>query len=265
MLPIVDKPAIQYIVEEAVRSGLEHVLFITGRNKRALEDHFDRAVELETSLHDKGEVEKLRAVQRTTELADIHYVRQGDPRGLGHAVAKARAFVGNESFAVLLGDDIIDESEDLLAHMLELSENTGANVVALMQVPLADVSKYGIAQVGRLLQDGVIEINGFVEKPLPENAPSQFAVVGRYVLRPELFDVIDRLSPGAGGEIQLTDALDAAAQNAELAGPVLGVIYSGVRHDTGDRLSYIKTIVTMARAREDIGPEFTQWLESIQS
>lgn len=265
MLPVVDKPAIQYIVEEAVRSGLEHVLFITGRNKRALEDHFDRAVELEVNLFDKGEEEKLSAVQRTTELADIHYVRQGDPNGLGHAVLKAQTFVGHESFAVLLGDDIIEENEHLLSQMLRLSEETHSNVVAVMEVPESDVSKYGIASVSSFRSNGVVEIDGFIEKPAITEAPSRFAIVGRYVLRPEIFKLLQDIQPGTGGEIQLTDALDKAARNNEAAGPVLGVIFTGTRYDTGDRLSYLKTIVSMAKSREDIGEEFTKWLnESVK-
>lgn len=260
MLPVVDKPAIQYIVEEAVAAGLQHVLFVTGRNKNSLENHFDRAVEIESTLLGNGDLDKLRRVQKASELADIHYVRQGDPKGLGHAISKARAFVGDESFAVLLGDDIISESAKLMKEMLALAEHLSANVVALMPVEADEVSKYGIAGKVHPTPEGYVTVGGFVEKPAPLDAPSQLAVVGRYVLRPGMFDLLDQVEPGRGGEIQLTDALNMAAENPSLCGPVVGIIYSGDRFDTGDRLSYVKTIVSIASQREDIGPEFTSWL-----
>jgi UTP--glucose-1-phosphate uridylyltransferase len=260
MLPVVDKPAIQYVVEEAVEAGLSHVLMITGRNKNALENHFDRAVELENLLLEKGDRNRLGIVAETTGLADIHYVRQGDPLGLGHAVSKAETFVGDEAFAVLLGDDLIEPNNVLLNQMIDIATKYNSNVVALMEVPLSDVSKYGIVQYSSD-KAGILEINGLVEKPDMENAPSQYAVIGRYVLQPGVFDVLREVNPGVGGEIQLTDALNQMAKDHELAGPVLGYVFNGRRFDTGDRLSYLKTIVELATERDDLGADFSAWLK----
>lgn len=260
MLPVVDKPAIQYVVEEAVEAGLSHVLMITGRNKNALENHFDRAVELENLLLEKGDRNRLGIVAETTGLADIHYVRQGDPLGLGHAVSKAETFVGDEAFAVLLGDDLIEPNNVLLNQMIDIATKHNANVVALMEVPLSDVSKYGIVQYSSD-KAGILEINGLVEKPDTESAPSQYAVIGRYVLQPGVFDVLREVKPGVGGEIQLTDALNRMAKDHELAGPVLGYVFNGRRFDTGDRLSYLKTIVELATERDDLGADFSTWLK----
>lgn len=260
MLPVVDKPAIQYVVEEAVNAGLSHVLMITGRNKNALENHFDRAVELENLLQKKGDNHHLGVVDEATGLADIHYVRQGDPLGLGHAILKAETFVGNDAFAVLLGDDLIEAESDLLSVMLRLAEEKNASVVALMEVPVEDVVKYGIVSPGS--RDGdVIEVKELVEKPTMEVAPSNFAVIGRYVLQPRVFDVLRNLKPGVGGEFQLTDALNEMAKNPELAGPVVGLVFDGRRFDTGDRLSYLKTIVELASERDDLGADFSSWLK----
>lgn len=260
MLPVVDKPAIQYVVEEAVQAGLPHILMITGRNKNALENHFDRAVELENLLEAKGDENHLDAVAEATSLADVHYVRQGDPLGLGHAISKAEAFVGNEPFAVLLGDDLIEEKSDLLETMVRIASERSANVVALMEVPHEDVSKYGIVKPD-VINDGVLSVAGLVEKPTPPDAPSRLAIIGRYVLQPGIFDVLRNLQPGVGGEYQLTDALNLMAKDPALAGPVIGVIFSGKRFDTGDRLSYLKTIVEIASEREDLGKDFTTWLK----
>lgn len=260
MLPVVDKPAIQYVVEEAVGSGLFHILMITGRHKNALENHFDRAVELEHLLTQKGDQDRLGAVAQATGLADIHYVRQGDPLGLGHAISKAETFVGNEAFAVLLGDDLIDDKDQLLTEMLKLAEDFSANVVALMEVPADEVHKYGIVAPGESNSD-VFEINHLIEKPSPEIAPSNLAIIGRYVLQPGVFEVLKTLKPGVGGEFQLTDALNEMARNPELAGPVIGLIFRGRRFDTGDRLSYLKTIVELASHRDDLGKEFSSWLK----
>lgn len=260
MLPVVDKPAIQYVVEEAVKSGLSHLLMITGRNKSALENHFDRAVELEGLLKDKGDHARLDFVDEATGLADIHYVRQGDPFGLGHAISKAETFVGNEAFAVLLGDDLIEEQSELLSQMLALAEEKRANVVALMQVPLTEVDKFGIVSPGER-QGFVIGINELVEKPSVDSAPSNYAIIGRYVLQPGVFNVLRELKPGVGGEFQLTDALNIMAKDPLIAGPVLGLVFEGRRFDTGDRLSYLKTIVELATERDDLGPDFSTWLK----
>jgi UTP--glucose-1-phosphate uridylyltransferase len=260
MLPVVDKPVIQYVVEEAVNAGLTDVLMITGRNKNALENHFDRNFELEVKLEEKGDEMRLERVTRSTDLAEIHYVRQGDPKGLGHAVFKARAHVGNQPFALLLGDDIIDAAEDLLVRMLALNASTGACVVALMEVPDDELSAYGVAAVEPTDSVDVVRVTHLVEKPLPGEAPSNLAVVGRYVLVPEIFDVLEHLAPGRGGEIQLTDALQTLATRPDSPG-VLGIVYRGARHDTGDRLAYLKAVVEMALERGDLGPAFGAWLD----
>ncbi len=254
MLAVVDKPAIQYVVEEAVAAGLDDVLMITGRGKRPLEDHFDRAVELEQALEAKGDRERLELVRRATDLATVHYVRQGDPRGLGHAVLAAAQHVGREPFAVLLGDDLIDERETLLRTMVEVQQREGGSVVALMQVPRSAVSLYGCAAVEG--EGDVLRVTGLVEKPSPEEAPSDLAVIGRYVLSPTVFEVLRETPPGRGGEIQLTDAI-AGLLGREL---VHGVVFRGRRYDTGDRLDYLKAVIQIAADREDLGEPLLAWL-----
>jgi UTP--glucose-1-phosphate uridylyltransferase len=255
MLPVVDKPAIQYVVEEAVRAGLEDILMVTGRNKRPLEDHFDRAVELEQSLEAKGDENKLALVQEPSDLATIHYVRQGDPRGLGHAVLTAADHVGQQPFAVLLGDDLIDFRDTLLEQMIAVQEREGGSVVALMEVPADQISLYGAAAVESSAGD-VVRITGLVEKPAVEDAPSNLAIIGRYVLSPTVFDVLRRTPPGRGGEIQLTDAISELIDTE----PVHGVVFRGRRYDTGDRLDYLKAVVRLAADREDLGPPLLDWL-----
>ena len=261
MLPIVDKPVIQYVVEEAVGAGLEDVLMITGRNKNTLENHFDRVTELENTLESKGDLKKLEQVSHSNALADIHYVRQGDPRGLGHAVLRAKSHVAEHSFAVLLGDDVIDAKSPLLRQMLDLHESTGANVLALMEVSPDQIHMYGCASVEATDDPTVVRVTGLVEKPSREDAPSNLAVIGRYVLRPEIFDILEETDPGRGGEIQLTDALQVAAVNPEQAGPVMGVIFKGRRFDTGDKLDFIKATLRLAVEREDIGSDLRDWLK----
>ncbi len=261
MLPVVDKPAIQYVVEEAVAAGLTDVLMVTGRGKRALEDHFDRAQELEATLAAKGDEERLQLVRQSSELADVHYVRQGDPRGLGHAILRAAAHVGNEPFAVLLGDDLIDERDRLLARMLEVRERVGGSVVALMEVPEDQVHMYGCAAVKPGDDEDLVRVVDLVEKPAREEAPSNLAIIGRYVLAPEVFGVLERTEPGRGGEIQITDALRELAVNADQdGGGVHAVVFRGRRYDTGDRLDYLKAVVRLAAEREDLGPDFRAWL-----
>ena len=260
MLPIVDKPVIQYVVEEAVAAGLVDLLMITGRNKNALENHFDRVAELEQVLANKGDEQKLFKVQESSQLADIHYTRQGDPRGLGHAILRAKSHVGEHSFAVLLGDDIIDSRDSLLDEMLKLHRETGDNIVALMEVPRDQISLYGCASVIES-GDSSVKVIDLVEKPAPEAAPSNLAVIGRYVLRHEMFEILQQTQPGRGGEIQLTDALQHAAKHPEIAGGVRGVIFDGRRYDTGDKLDFIKATLKIAVDREDIGPELRDWLK----
>ncbi|MDR6199349.1 UTP--glucose-1-phosphate uridylyltransferase [Microbacterium sp. SORGH_AS428] len=263
MLPVVDKPAIQYVVEEAVAAGSDDVLVIVGRNKNALANHFDRVAELEHTLERKGDAAKLEKVMQASRLADVHFVRQGDPLGLGHAVLRARKHVGHETFAVLLGDDLIDARDVLLARMIEVSQARSATVVALMEVDPSQIHLYGCAAVAPTAEDDVVTITGLVEKPSAADAPSNLAVIGRYVLKPEIFDVLEETAPGKGGEIQLTDALEALAEDESIGGPVLGVVFRGRRYDTGDRLDYIKSNVQLALDRDDLGPELAQWIKEL--
>jgi len=262
MLPVVDRPAIQYVVEEAIRAGLNDVLMITGRNKRALEDHFDRVPVLESQLAEQGKDALLKAVEATNELGELHYVRQGDPKGLGHAVLRGKVHVGDEPFAVLLGDDLIDEKEDLLSRMVEVQQATGGSVIALMEVPRESISAYGAAAIEAVEgQDGYVKVTGLVEKPAPEEAPSNFAVIGRYVLSSKVFEVLENTAPGRGNEIQLTDALQTLAVGTGEGEGVYGVVFKGRRFDTGDKLSYLKANVILASEREDLGPELREWLK----
>ncbi|MEC5184042.1 UTP--glucose-1-phosphate uridylyltransferase [Cryobacterium sp. MP_3.1] len=265
MLPVVDKPAIQYVVEEAVAAGLTDVLMITGRNKNALENHFDRVTELEAVLIQKGDRDRLAKVNESTDLADMHYVRQGDPLGLGHAVLRAKMHVGREPFAVLLGDDIIDARDPLLDKMLSEQITRNTSVVALLEVDPSQIHLYGAAAIEKTDDPDVVRITGLVEKPAAEDAPSNLAIIGRYVLRPEVFDVLEHTQPGKGNEIQLTDALQEMAVNPETTGGVYGVIFRGRRYDTGDRLDYIKAIIQLAVDRDDLGVELRPWLKEFTS
>lgn len=259
MLPVVDKPAIQYVVEEAVDAGLTDVLMITGRNKNALENHFDRNTELESVLERKGDTIRLEEVHQSTHLANIHYVRQRDPMGLGHAVARAEMHVGWNPFAVLLGDDIIDSRDDLLRQMVSLYDRKPSTIVALMEVDPSQVHLYGIATVEATDEEGVVRVLELVEKPRPENAPSHLAIIGRYILQPDIFAALEKTEPGSGGEIQLTDALNELAHSGA-GGGVMGIVFRGRRYDTGDRLDYLKAIVQVASDRDDLGPDFRLWL-----
>jgi UTP--glucose-1-phosphate uridylyltransferase len=261
MLPIVDKPAIQYVVEEAVQAGLDDVLLITGRGKRPIEDHFDRAYELEEALRAKDDPDRLAAVRESSELANVHYVRQGEPKGLGHAVHCARQHVGGEPFAVLLGDDLIDPRDPLLQRMMEVRERFGGSVVALMEVEPEQVSLYGCAAIEATSEDDVVKVTNLVEKPVPGEAPSRWILIGRYVCDPAIFDVLEKTPPGRGGEIQLTDALMTLAQrDASQGGPVHGVLFRGRRYDTGNKLDYLRTVVQFAADRPDLAAEFLPWL-----
>jgi UTP--glucose-1-phosphate uridylyltransferase len=261
MLPVVDKPAIQYVVEEAVRAGLDDILLVTGRNKTPLEDHFDRAYELEDKLEgDEGKRHLLDRVRSVTELATVHYVRQGAARGLGHAVLCAAQHVGHEPFAVLLGDDLIDERDVLLTQMVEIQKRLGGCVVALLEVPHDQIGLYGCAAVEPTDETDVVRVTGLVEKPQPDQAPSNLAVIGRYVLSPEIFAILSETPPGRGGEIQLTDAIEQLTGRPDAGGPVHGVIFRGRRYDTGDKAGYLRAIVQLACDRADLGPGFRQWL-----
>src|SRR5918993_242565 len=258
LLPVVDTPALEYIVAEAARVGLTDVLVVTGRGKEAIADHFDRAPELEAVLEKKGDAERLAAVRRSAELAAVHFIRQGTPRGLGHAVLCAEAFVGDEVFAVLLGDDMLDERDELLRPMLDVQAAHGGSVVALLEVPRHSISLYGCVAAEPSEREGVVRVSDLVEKPAPEDAPSNLAIIGRYVLAPSVFPVLRETPPGRGGEIQLTDALRSLVERGE---PVHGVVFRGRRYDTGDRGDYLRAIVQLACERPDIGPEFRNWLE----
>ncbi len=262
MLPVVDKPAIQYVVEEAVAAGLNDVLMVTGRNKRPLEDHFDRNYELESALEKKGDESRLARVRESSDLATMHYVRQGDPRGLGHAVLCAAPHVGREPFAVLLGDDLIDPRDPLLSRMVDVQEQRGGSVIALMEVAPEQIHLYGCAAVEATGDGDVVKVTDLVEKPETADAPSNYAIIGRYVLDPHIFDVLRTTEPGRGGEIQLTDALQQLAADEKVAGPVHGVVFQGRRYDTGDRGDYLRAIVRLACEREDLGPDFKAWLRS---
>ncbi|WP_159943992.1 MULTISPECIES: UTP--glucose-1-phosphate uridylyltransferase GalU [unclassified Nocardiopsis] len=260
MLPIVDKPAIQYVVEEAVAARLNDVLMITGRSKRSIEDHFDRAYELEEALEAKGDDARLRSVRESSDLAQVHYVRQGEPRGLGHAVLCAEAHVGDNPFAVLLGDDLI-ESADLLRRMIEVRERRGGSVVALMEVEPEQVSLYGCAGIEPTDEDDVVTVTDLVEKPAPDQAPSRWAIIGRYVCDPAIFPVLHETPPGRGGEIQLTDALlELTRRKPEDGGTVYGVLFRGRRYDTGNKADYIRTVVDFACRRPDLAEELLPWL-----
>ena len=261
MLPVVDKPAIQYVVEEAVDAGLDDVLLITGRSKRSIEDHFDRNYELEEALTAKGDTEGLELIRESYELATVHYVRQGDPRGLGHAVLCARKHVGHEPFAVLLGDDFIHPEDGLLQRMLQVRQQRGGSVIALMEVAYDQVSSYGCAAIDETDEDDVVRITDLVEKPAPDAAPSNWIIIGRYVCDPAVFDVLEHTPPGRGGEIQLTDALKELAHTDPAdGGGVYGVLFRGRRYDTGNKVDYLRTLVQFACERPDVAPEFLPWL-----
>lgn len=266
MLPVVDTPAIQYVVEEAVAAGLTDILMVTGRGKEAIENHFDNAFELEANLQAKADTQRLDLINASTGIADIHYIRQGHPLGLGHAVNQARAHVGTQPFAVQLGDDLIDARHPILPDMVSVQHQLGGSVIALMEVPHPDISLYGCAEVSQApalhgVEAEVHQVVSLVEKPEPDQAPSNLAIIGRYVLHPAVFDVLDRTEPGRGGEIQLTDALaELATMPPEEGGGVYGVVFRGKRYDTGDKLDYLKAVVQLALDRDDLGPEFRAWL-----
>ncbi len=260
LLPVVDKPALEYIVEEAARAGLNDVLIITARGKTAIEDHFDQAPEIEAALEKKGDADRLARVRASTNLAKVHFVRQGVAAGLGHAVLMGAEHVGHEPFVVMLGDDLVDERDPLLEQMIAEQHKHGGSVIALMEVPAEMVSLYGVATVEPAEtsgQYGLVRVRDLVEKPPLDEAPSNLAIIGRYLLSPTVFEVLRETKPGRGGEIQLTDALKT------LAGiePVHGVIFTGRRYDTGDRADYVKAVVRLACERADIGPELWDWLQ----
>lgn len=254
MLPIVDKPAIQYIIEEAVESGIEDIIIVTGRNKRAIEDHFDKSAELEQMLIQKGSSELLEIVQSVTRLVDVYYVRQKEPLGLGHAVYSARKFIGNEPFALLLGDDIIKSEPPCLKRMMDLYEEKETSVIAAQEVPWEDVNKYGIISPGA---ENYIE--DLVEKPDVGTAPSNLAVIGRYIIEPEIFSILENLEPGRGGEIQLTDALRILNRQHSM----VSYKQEGRRFDVGDKMGYIEATIEFALSRDDLAPQMKAYIKQL--
>jgi UTP--glucose-1-phosphate uridylyltransferase len=261
MLPIIDTPVIQYVVEEAAAAGLTDVLMVTARNKTNIEDHFDRNIELEEVLEAKNDHAGLSSVRASNEIASMHYVRQAQPLGLGHAVLCAADHVGNEPFAVLLGDDFIDARDKLLSRMLEVRLQFGGSVLALMEVPPDQVSAYGVVTMQETDVEDVVIVTDLVEKPSAEEAPSNWIVVGRYVCDPSIFGVLRETGPGRGGEIQITDALRVLAnRDPALGGGVRGVLFRGRRYDTGKKLDYLQTVIQFACERPDVAPEFLPWL-----
>jgi UTP--glucose-1-phosphate uridylyltransferase len=256
MLPVVDKPSIQYVVEEAVRAGLTDILIITGRGKRAIEDHFDRNFELEFYLEQDGKHELLKEVQESSELGNIHFIRQKDPLGLGHAVNVAREHVGDEPFAVMLGDDIMVDDSKLLRAMLDVHDRYGRSVLALKDVTREEISSYGCVEPAEHVTDDLVQVRSIIEKPKAEEAPSTLAVIGRYVFTPEIFDALDRIEPGAGGELQLTDAI--ALLNHDQT--VYGQVFTDGRFDIGQKVDFLRANIELALDRPDLGPETEAFL-----
>ena len=257
MLPLVDTPIIQYVVEEALQSGIVDILLVTGKNKRAIEDHFDRAPELEHHLRENGKQHLLDLVQES-DTTWLHYIRQPEPRGLGHAVLMARRHVGDDFFAVLLGDEVFVGDKPCLAELMEVATRVQGSVIAVVSVPLADVSRYGIVDAEEL-SPGLYRVNDLREKPSPAEAPSRLAIVGRYVLDPEVFDLLEKQAPGYGGEIQLTDALRALARRK----PVYAYRPRARRYDVGDKLGFLTATIEFALARPDLGPPLQEFLRTL--
>lgn len=258
MLPIVDKPTLQFIIEEAVQSGIEEILIITGRNKKSIEDHFDRSVELELELESKGKYDLLEEVRKISDLVNIHYIRQKEPKGLGHAILCAKSFIGNEPFAVMLGDDIVVNEKPCLQQMIEIYEQYKTTILGVQEIPRQDVDKYGIIE-GRLIDDRVYKVRGLVEKPSVEEAPSNIAILGRYVITPAIFDILEQTPPGKNGEIQLTDALKVLAQKEAM----YAYIFEGRRYDVGDKLGFLQATVEHALSRDDLRKDFLDYLVKV--
>lgn len=257
MLPIVDKPTIQYIIEEAVASGIEEILIITGRNKRAIEDHFDKSVELELELKSKHKDDLLKIVEDISNMAQIHYIRQKEPRGLGHAIHCAKTFVGDEPFAVMLGDDVVDNDVPCLKQMIDIFDEYKTTVLGVQAVPKGDVNKYGIVK-GKFIEDGVYKVKDLVEKPDVDKAPSNIAILGRYIITPKIFEILEHTQPGKGGEIQLTDALKELLSTEAM----YAYTFKGKRYDVGDKLGFLQATVEFALKRDDLKDEFLEYLKN---
>ena len=260
MLPIVDKPTIQYIIEEAVASGIEEILIITGRNKKCIEDHFDKSVELELELEKSGKQEMLKLVREISDMVDIHYIRQKEPKGLGHAISCAKTFVGNEPFAVLLGDDLVyNEEKPCLKQLIDCYNEYNTSILGVQTVDAKDVGKYGIIK-GIHIEGGVHKVRGLIEKPAVEEAPSNIAILGRYIITPQIFKILEETKPGRGGEIQLTDALSKLIDEEA----IYAYNFKGTRYDVGDKLGFLKATVEYALRREDLRDEFMEYLNTLK-
>ncbi|MCR8657101.1 UTP--glucose-1-phosphate uridylyltransferase GalU [Paenibacillus endoradicis] len=258
MLPIVDKPTLQFIIEEAVASGIDEILIITGRNKKSIEDHFDKSIELELELEAKGKLDLLEEVRQISNMVNIHYIRQKEPKGLGHAIYCAKSFIGNEPFAVLLGDDIVHSDVPCLQQLIDVYEYYNNTVLGVQQVKESDVHKYGIVN-GKKIDNRIYSVDDLVEKPATENAPSNVAILGRYIIMPSIFGILENTSPGANGEIQLTDALNQLARNEA----VYAYEFEGRRYDVGDKQGFLEATVEFALRRPQLREPFLEYLQGI--
>ncbi|TJX13881.1 UTP--glucose-1-phosphate uridylyltransferase GalU [Tissierella creatinini] len=258
MLPIVDKPTLQYIIEEAVESGIEEILIITGRNKKSIEDHFDKSVELELELEKAGKTELLDEVRKISDMVNIHYIRQKEPKGLGHAIHCAKSFIGNEPFAVLLGDDIVYSEKPCLKQMIEVYDEYKTTILGVQEVPTEDVNKYGIVDA-KLIEDRIYKVKGLIEKPSVDSAPSNIAILGRYIINPAIFEILEHTQPGKGGEIQLTDGLKTLSQKEAM----YAYNFVGQRYDVGDKIGFLKATVEFALRRDDLKEGFMDFLKEI--
>ncbi len=258
MLPIVDKPTLQYIIEEAIESGIKDILIITGRNKQSIEDHFDRSIELELVLEKKGKTELLKVAKHISEMANIHYIRQKEPKGLGHAIYCAKNFIGNEPFAVFLGDDIVHSKKPCIKQMIEVYNEFKSTILGVQKVRDEDVSKYGIVK-GDYIKDKIFSVNDLVEKPSIKEAPSNIAIMGRYIITPEIFEILEKTKPGKDEEIQLTDALKELSKKEDM----YAYLFDGIRYDVGDKLGFLKATVEFALNREELKDDFRKYLQDL--
>ena len=258
MLPIVDKPSLQYIIEEAVNSGIEEILIITGRNKKSIEDHFDRSIELELQLEKAGKFDQLEEVRKISDMANIHYIRQKEPKGLGHAIHCAKSFIGDEPCAVLLGDDIVYSKKPCLKQMIEIYDQYKTTILGVQEVPSEEVNKYGIIDA-KLIEDRVYKVKGLVEKPSIEKAPSNMAILGRYIINIAIFEILEHTEPGKNGEIQLTDALWTLSQKEAM----YAYVFEGQRYDVGDKIGFLKATVDFALRYDDLKEGFMDYLKEI--
>jgi UTP--glucose-1-phosphate uridylyltransferase len=260
MLPIVDKPTLQYIIEEAVASGIKEILIITGRNKKSIEDHFDKSVELELELEQKGKLDLLEMVRNISNMINIHYIRQKEPNGLGHAIHCAKSFIGDEPFAVMLGDDVVDAEKPCLKQLIEAYEEYHTTILGVQQVANEDVDKYGIVE-GKYIENGIYKVKDLIEKPDIETAPSNIAILGRYIITPEIFDILENTKPGKNGEIQLTDGLKALCKNQAM----YAYVFEGKRYDVGDKLGFLEATVDFALKNPELRDGFLEYMKKTVS